>query len=269
MTQLSMFNESDDDLKYAAFVEKFKPQKTTDDCYTPPKVYNAIRDYVVQFYKLEKANIIRPFFPGGDYQQVKYAENDVVIDNPPFSIITQICRWYENNGVRFFLFAPYLTCLNGKLQKTTAIITACSITYENGATVATCFLTNLEQEFVCRNDLKLQNVVCQAVDSTKVQKVLPRYEYPDNVITAAMVGKYGKWGIPFAVKRCEAEFISALDEQREKKKTVFGGGLLISEKAAAEKATAEKATAERATRCVWQLSDREREIIKRLGSNDK
>ena len=27
---------------YDAFVEKFKPKKTTDDCYTPPLVYDAV-----------------------------------------------------------------------------------------------------------------------------------------------------------------------------------------------------------------------------------
>lgn len=28
--------------KYDEFVDKFKAKKTTDDCYTPPEVYNAI-----------------------------------------------------------------------------------------------------------------------------------------------------------------------------------------------------------------------------------
>lgn len=31
---------------YDGFVEKFKPKKTTDDCYTPPLVYEAIADWV-------------------------------------------------------------------------------------------------------------------------------------------------------------------------------------------------------------------------------
>ena len=33
----------EDNAEYDAFVEKFKPKKTTDDCYTPPLVYDAIR----------------------------------------------------------------------------------------------------------------------------------------------------------------------------------------------------------------------------------
>lgn len=33
-----------DNQEYDDFVAKFEPKKTTDDCYTPPLVYDAIRD---------------------------------------------------------------------------------------------------------------------------------------------------------------------------------------------------------------------------------
>ena len=36
MTREEKFND------YEGFVEKFKPKKTTDDCYTPPAVYEAV-----------------------------------------------------------------------------------------------------------------------------------------------------------------------------------------------------------------------------------
>ena len=39
----------------------------------------------------------------------------------------------------------------------------------------------------------------------------------------------------------------------------------MSEKAAAEKAAAEKAAAEKAGADIWELSEREKEIIRRLG----
>ena len=53
-------------------------------------------------------------------------------------------------------------------------------------------------------------------------------------------------------------------------KTIFGGGLLLSEKAAAEKAAAEKAAAEKAAAekaaaHIWELSERERKIVASLG----
>ena len=38
--------------EYAAFVEKFKPKKTTDDCYTPENIYNAVRDWVLAEYNI-------------------------------------------------------------------------------------------------------------------------------------------------------------------------------------------------------------------------
>lgn len=31
---------------YEQFVEKFKPKKTTDDCMTPPEIYEVVCDYV-------------------------------------------------------------------------------------------------------------------------------------------------------------------------------------------------------------------------------
>lgn len=40
---------------YEAFVGKFKPKKTTDDCYTPPEVYEAVADWVANEYNLDKS----------------------------------------------------------------------------------------------------------------------------------------------------------------------------------------------------------------------
>ena len=94
--------------EYRQFVEKFKPKLTTDDCYTPENVYEAVRDWAVRRYGLEGLEVIRPFWPGGDYQGMEYPDGCVVIDNPPFSILSEICRWYMGRGIRFFLFAPTL-----------------------------------------------------------------------------------------------------------------------------------------------------------------
>lgn len=88
--------------EYNEFLDKFKPKKTTDDCYTPDIVYDAIADWVASEYKLKRDDFIRPFFPGGDYQKNKYPEGCVVVDNPPFSILAEIIRWYSDHGIRFF-----------------------------------------------------------------------------------------------------------------------------------------------------------------------
>lgn len=49
--------------EYDAFVEKFKPKLTTDDCYTPQNIYEAIRDWAVEHYGLQGAPVVRPFYP--------------------------------------------------------------------------------------------------------------------------------------------------------------------------------------------------------------
>ena len=105
---------------YDGFVEKFKPKKTTDDCYTPPNVYEVIKNYAIEKYGLDGREIVRPFKPGGDYESYDYPDGCVVIDNPPFSIISQICKNYAEWGVDFFLFAPHLT--NFSIQNANHII---------------------------------------------------------------------------------------------------------------------------------------------------
>lgn len=57
---------------YDAFVEKFEAKKTTDDCYTPKEVMDVVINYVNENYPLHGKKIIRPFFPGGDYESIEY-----------------------------------------------------------------------------------------------------------------------------------------------------------------------------------------------------
>jgi hypothetical protein len=71
---------------------------------------------------------------------------------------------------------------------------------------------------------------------------------------------------PLTIKREDSQYVRYLDSQKEYgDKAIFGSGYLLSEKAAAEKAAAEKAAAEKAAAHVWELSEREWEIIKSLG----
>ena len=118
--QINIFGDSAD---YSAFLDKFKGKKTTDDCYTPPLVYDAVADFVVSEYGRDRADFVRPFYPGGDFETFPYRDGAVVVDNPPFSIITQICKTYNAYGVKYFLFAPYLTNFSsGRLTDQTHII---------------------------------------------------------------------------------------------------------------------------------------------------
>ena len=42
---------------YEGFVEKFKPKKTTDDCYTPKEVYDVILEWAVERYGIDPSKI--------------------------------------------------------------------------------------------------------------------------------------------------------------------------------------------------------------------
>ena len=94
---------------YEQFIERHKPKKTTDDCYTPEDVYNAVVEYVDSLISLRGKQILRPFYPGGDYEHAEYPKNGIVIDNPPFSMFTKICKFYCERNIPFFLFGPGLT----------------------------------------------------------------------------------------------------------------------------------------------------------------
>lgn len=87
---------------YEEFVEKFKPKKTTDDCITPPLIYETVKSWACKEYGIDSERIVRPFWPGADYRTFNYPDECVVLDNPPFSILTQICEFYLNRGIPFF-----------------------------------------------------------------------------------------------------------------------------------------------------------------------
>ena len=241
--------------EYEAFVDKFKPKATSDDCFTPPAVYEAVKEWAVKEYGLEGRKIVRPFFPGGDYQNADYPEGCVVIDNPPFSILSEICRWYRDHGIDFFLFAPELTLFSTAGGECNYLACGVDVTYENGAGINTSFVTSM-------GDVKVSSApeLYAAVDE-EMAKILAekrvereKYVYPDELITPATVAKFSARGIPFSVRIDEASFVRALDAQKETGAAIFGGGFLIAEKAAAEKAAATR----------WKLSEREREIVRSL-----
>ena len=256
-----------EDEDYLEFLDKFKGKKTTDDCYTPAVVYDAVAKWVENEYHVNRKDFVRPFYPGGDYKAEKYPKGCIVVDNPPFSILAEILNFYKGNGVRFFLFAPTLTLFSSSSSSSSsALPCGAKVIYENGASVNTSFLTNLEDRSIrFKSCPSLYQAVQAASDeyAKELHKELPKYSYPDYVVTAAFVARLSKYGIPFEVSVGQSCAISSLDSQKDTKKGIYGQGYLVSEKAAAEKAAAEKATATR-----WTLSDRERAIIAKLSKND-
>ena len=249
--------------EYAAFLDKFKPKKTTDDCYTPPAVYEAVRGWVFARYSLDPATaVIRPFYPGKDYTRADYPEGCVVLDNPPFSIIGKIVEWYQAHRVRFFLFAPYLTNIGiGRGTGCGHVLAPWIVRYENGAEVPTSFVTNLDPDVVAESAPDLRQLVAEADAEGRrgTVKELPSYIYPPEVVTSASLGSLAAHGTPFRLRRGDCAFIRALDSQKAAGKAIFGGGFLLSPRAAAERAAAERVDAR-----FWPLSDRERQICAML-----
>ena len=61
---------------YESFLAKFQDkEKTTDDCYTPKDVYEAVVRYVGTVVDLTDKVILRPFYPGGVYYELKREES--------------------------------------------------------------------------------------------------------------------------------------------------------------------------------------------------
>lgn len=98
---------------------------------------------------------------------------------------------------------------------------------------------------------------------------LSKYDYPDHIVTAAMMQKMARYGVHFRVRREECQHVRSLDAQRAMKKTIYGAGLLLSDQAAARKQNAEKQAAEKQaedTIC-YELSERERELVEELNKS--
>ena len=272
---LDQYTDEENSEEYGEFIEKFKPKKTTDDCFTPPLVYEAVKNWVINEYDIpDEAEIIRPFYPGGDYEKHEYPDGCVVIDNPPFSILAEIKRFYHEKNIKYFLFAPHLTLFSAKGEGERYIITDSDVIYENGAKVMTSFVTNMDR-YKIRTAPELAEAIDRAVEEGREKAPeLPAYDYPPEVVTAARLAKIAR--VEFGVLPEHCHFTRQLDAQKETGTTLYGSGYLISEKAAAEKAAAEKAAAEKAAAekaaakevQVWELSEREREIICKMSETE-
>lgn len=279
---------------YDSFVKKFDLEraKTTDDCYTPPAIYEAVLDWLKSKVDLSGKEIMRPFYPGGDYQSEDYHEDCVVVDNPPFSILAEIITFYIVKGVKFFLFTPALTLTSASIAgrkdvDVTYIVCGVQVTYANGAGVNTSFVSNLfgDIRLWCCHELyrAVKDVNDQLLQEKKVN--LPRYAYPNNVTSVALLNKIAK-GADLKIMKDDCYQISQLQSQKKLGKGIFGSGFLLSEKAATEKEVAgkeaiknaakeraekERKDAERAAAeaIVFELSESEKRIIKQLGKKNE
>lgn len=202
---------------YEEFVDKFKPKLTTDDCYTPPEVYDVVASWAVKEYGWEDREIVRPFWPGGDYVLFDYPDNCVVIDNPPFSILAKITAFFEKRKIKYFLFAPALTAF--VRQAKSHIGVGAPIIYQNGAVVPTSFISS--DGPTLRSAPSLYSQISHVVEELKTTKKLPKMQYPPELITSSRLSAYSQYGVDYAEDK--TIFTRRLDSQKGRGKSIFGG----------------------------------------------
>lgn len=241
--------------EYEAFIGKFEIKRTTDDCFTPPEVYETVKKWVFAHYELsENTEVVRPFWPGADYKAETYPEGCVVIDNPPFSILSEIERYYLENEIQFFLFAPGLLIFKPYKGLKYVFVDA-DIVYENGARVNTSFVTNM-------GDWLIETAPELGQALRKPRKEKPLWEWPDELLTAAMVQAIAKARVLLQMDEKHAHFVRKIDAGG---KEIYGSGMLLSRQATTEKLAAEKLAAETRKKHRFELSQRELEIVRKLG----
>ena len=249
--------------EYLDFLKKFDEPKTTDDCFTPPEIYEFVKNWVVKRYDLEDREIVRPFYPGGDYETFEYNGGAVVIDNPPFSLQSKIIDFYLENGIDFFLFANGLTIFSSKRNKPIcAVIVNGTIEYENGAKVNTSFLTNLDSNSVITS-AELNDGIRNTTRRISKAKKMPKYKYPKNVVMVNDLKKIVNRGYDIEIPFSSSRFAARLDDQKKHKKTMFGGGILVSNRVAELVDEAKNAPIKEQAQ-EWGLSEGELKIIRSL-----
>lgn len=268
---------------YESFIAKFADNpKTTDDCYTPPDIYDAVVKWLGTKIDLTGKQILRPFYPGGDYVMAEYPEDGIVIDNPPFSIFTKIVKFYCTRNVPFFLFGPGLT-ISSCCRWCTAVIVSEQIRFSNGAMVRCNFASNLFGDAVMYSSPELSKMIKKCPSQN--QKVnLTKYSYPDELCSVNHMQTIAKGDYDFIIHRDECKIVKDLDHH-PKASGLFAEHLLLSSGKAAAKAAAmavakaaakvaakvaAKAAAEAAAKAALPvpLSDKEKRIISRLANHD-
>ena len=246
---------------YESYVAKFRDlPKTTDDTYTPPDVYEAVLQYLREEGKLTNAHtILRPFYPGGDYERAEYPENGIVIDNPPFSMFSKICKFYTARHIPFFLFGPGMTIATVSTYATAVIINT-GLVFENGANVRVNFASSLFPDVALMTAPRLNDLI-RACPSQNQKKELPIYETPDELLSVSDLQTICNGGIDFAVRRSECVRVRSLD-LHPKRRGLFGDHFLIA------KAKAKAQAQAKAKRTIHiPFSEREQRIVARLGAD--
>ena len=274
---------------YEEFVAKFKKNapKTTDDCYTPQPVYEVVKEYALKLAGLteDTCTPVRPFYPGGDYRNYDYPADAYVIDNPPFSILSEIRQFYMERGIKYFLFAPQNTLFSSmQVCYDTRIPIDVKITYDNGAKVGTGFVTNvLGSDILIKTAPELLTALRRTIALTQgnknnvlgVKNYYPRNLFPFQKLSAV---RYAD----FQIKRSECEIIgkfkvrtecntkSRLERYCKDGGSMFGRFALIIPDSVADRYEAAVASVPKdAGKNVYYFTPEQEEILKQLNEKHK
>lgn len=274
---------------YEEFVAKFKKNapKTTDDCYTPQPVYEVVKEYALKLAGLteETCTPVRPFYPGGDYRNYDYPADAYVIDNPPFSILSEIRQFYMERGIKYFLFAPHKTIFNSmNICKDTRIPIDVNITYDNGSVINTGFVTNVaDADILIMTAPELRTELRRTIARTqgnkfnvlKVKNEYPRNLFPFQKISAVQYAE-------FQIKRSECAPIRNVKVRTEcntKTRLKHSGeslghligdwGLIIPDSVAARYEAAVASVPKDAGKNVYYFTPEQEEIVKQLNEKHK
>jgi hypothetical protein len=226
----------------------FNP-KTTDECWTPRDVYEAVLSYVRTLADMEGRKIVRPFFPDGNYRNTEYPDGCIVVDNPPFSMFKEITSFYLDRGILFFLFGPGLTIGNAACS---IVITGSCIRYENGASVPTEFASNIPGLPMLCTAPDLGKAIKDCDSQRPKTKSLPTFVWPEELLSVSELRTIASGGVRFEAERCKP--VKYLDNRGR----LFGDHWLLLRAKAQAKAQAKAAIK-------VELSERERALVESLG----
>lgn len=233
---------------------------------TPPQVYDALVDWALHRWPdlIDPARIKRPFWPDGDYEAEAdtYTPGDVVIDNPPFSILSKIRRFYQARRIPYILFAPAMTCISHTAGDS-AIIANGDVTYHNGASIRTNFVTNLPAPRIF-TDPDLSGPLDEAARKCRPVKALKNNVYPPEVIDVARLQIAARLGLRVELDADDLIPASNLDALKAEGRGHFGQFYLCRSDVAVPLAARIEAARIEAARIAKQvthpLSDRERQL---------
>lgn len=260
--------------QYDEFVAKFEKRTSSDDCFTPPLVYEAVVKYCERRFGVDRAKIVRPFCPGGDFENFDYPEDCYVIDNPPFSIMSRILKFFISRKIKYFLFTQALTSFNClRYNHTTLLFIEETIIYDNKANVKTSFYHNLgdpdilfETDTAFAHELRIANDISQKKKPRLPQKIV----LPDCILNVQKAAQLKYHREPIQIRYTDGVFCSACGDY-----DIYGGGVLLSDaatkyiRAALDEVATQKQEQEDAIIAKKELSPLQKKLQQALGKNRK